>query len=111
MALEAMLAQRHPESDFVFHKKEGSRWTAIHDSFSALVRRCGLQADPPFTIARHTLRHAFASLLAIAGAPLRAIQKLKFHRDDREIRPSEWGGPFYGGADLPSSGKQHEIEV
>ncbi len=74
-----MLTKKHPESDFVFHKKEGSRWTAIHASFNALVRRCDLQADPPFNITLHTLRHTFGSWLAIAGVSLRAIQKLMGH--------------------------------
>ena len=37
--------------------KDGGRWTTIHDSFNALVRRCDLQADPPFNITLHTLRY------------------------------------------------------
>ena len=37
--------------------KDGGRWTTIHDSFNALVRRCDLQADPSFNITLHTLRY------------------------------------------------------
>ena len=69
----------HSQSDFVFHRKDGSRWTNIHDSFDRLVKRCELQAEPPFNITLHTLRHTFGSWLAIAGVPLRAIQKLMGH--------------------------------
>ncbi len=79
-ALRSMLTKKHPESDFVFHKKDGRRWTAIHDSFNALVRRCGLQAESPSNITLHTLRHTFGSWLAIQGVPLRAIQKLMGHK-------------------------------
>ena len=78
-ALQSMLVKRHPQSDFVFHRKDGSRWTAIHDSFNALVRRCDLQADPPFNVTLHTLRYTFGSWLAMVGVPLRAIQKLMGH--------------------------------
>jgi site-specific recombinase XerD len=74
-----MLVKRHPQSDFVLHKKDGSRWSAIRDSFNALVRRCEPGADPPFNITLHTLRHTFGSWLAILGVPLRAIQKLMGH--------------------------------
>lgn len=40
-ALHLMLAKEHPQSDFVFHRKDGSRWTDIHESFNAVVRWCG----------------------------------------------------------------------
>src|SRR5208337_2559270 len=79
-AVQSMLAKKHRASDFVFHKGDGGRWAAIHDSFKALVRRCGLQSDPPFNITLHTLRHTFGSWLAIEGVPLRAIQKLMGHK-------------------------------
>ena len=78
-ALHLMLAKEHPQSDFVFHRKDGSRWTDIHESFNAVVRRCDLQADPPFNITLHTLRHTFGSWLTIIGVPLRATQKLMSH--------------------------------
>ena len=79
-AVQSMLAKKHEASDFVFHKRDGGRWVAIHDSFKALVRRCGLQSDPPFNITLHTLRHTFGSWLAMEGVPLRAIQKLMGHK-------------------------------
>jgi integrase len=82
-ALEAVAALRlrkHPDSDFVFHKSDGRRWTAIHDSFRSVVAQAGLKAEPPFNVTPHTLRHTFGSWLAQAGVPLRTIQKLMGHR-------------------------------
>ncbi len=79
-ALRSLLARKHPGSNFVFHKRNGSRWTTIHDSFDALVEKCKLQAEAPFNVTPHTLRHTFGSWLAIAGVPLRGIQKLMGHR-------------------------------
>jgi len=79
-ALQSMLAKKHAASDFVFHKRDGDRWGAIHESFNVLVRRCGLKSEPPFNITLHTLRHTFGSWLAVEGVPLRAIQKLMGHK-------------------------------
>ena len=73
-ALQSMFAKKHGASDFVFHKRDGDRWGAIHESFNVLVRRCGLKSEPPFNITLHTLRHTFGSWLAVEGVPLRAIQ-------------------------------------
>ncbi len=122
MALQSMLAKRHPGSDFVFHKKDGSRWTALHDSFNALVRRCDLQADPPFNITLHTLRHTFGSWPAIAGVPLGAIQKLMGHNSIVTTeRYAHLSGESLTNAvqkletllpnSLPSSGKLDGIEL
>ena len=79
-ALQSMLAKKHGVSDIVFHRRDGDRWATIHESFNALVQRCGLLSDPPFNITLHTLRHTFGSWLAIEGIPLRAIQKLMGHK-------------------------------
>lgn len=76
----ALRVKKHTQSDFVFHKSDGRRWTAIHDSFRSAVAQAGLKADPPFNVTPHTLRHTFGSWLAQAGVPLRAIQKLMGHR-------------------------------
>jgi site-specific recombinase XerD len=80
MGLQSMLAKKHPKSEFVFHKKGGSRWATIHDSFNALIKRCGLGAARPFNITLHTMRHTFGSWLAIEGVSLRTIQKLMGHK-------------------------------
>jgi hypothetical protein len=49
-ALQSMLGKWHPQSDFVFHRSDGKRWTDIDDSFAQLVRHCELQAHPPFNV-------------------------------------------------------------
>ncbi len=76
VALETMLAKKHPNTDFVFHRFDGKRWTKILDAFKSLVRFAGL---PP-TITPHTLRRTFGSWLACAGVPMRTIQKLMGHQ-------------------------------
>jgi len=80
IALRSMLSRKHPQSEFVFHKKDGGRWTDIRGSFNALVERCELKADPPHNITIHSLRHTFGAWLASAGVPLRSIQKLMGHK-------------------------------
>ena len=113
--------KRHP-SDFVFHRKDGSRWTNIHDSFDRLLKRCELQAEPPFNITLHTLRHTFGSWLAMAGVPLRAIQKLMGHNSIVTTeRYAYLSGESLTGAvqrietllpnSLPSSRKRGKIEL
>lgn len=69
-ALQSMLVKRHPQSDFVFHRKDGSRWTAIHDSFNALgaamrlTVRSAIQHYAPHTSAHLRLmaRHSWRSI-------------------------------------------------
>jgi integrase len=78
-ALRSLLAKKHPSSGFVFHKSDGSRWVDVSNAFQSLVRRAGLRMDPPDNVTIHTLRHTFGSWLAIAGVPMRTIQKLMGH--------------------------------
>ncbi len=72
-ALPSLILKKHPTADFMFRKKDGSRWASVHKSSDALVQKCNLPAQPPFTVSAHSLRHTFGSWLAIAGVPLRAI--------------------------------------
>jgi len=78
-ALRNLLARKHPSSGFVFHKSDGSRWLDVSNAFQSLVRRAGLKTDPSDNVTIHTLRHTFGSWLAIAGVPMRTIQKLMGH--------------------------------
>lgn len=78
-ALRTLQEKRHSTSDFVFHKSDGSRWLDVSSAFHGLVRRAGLKTDPSDNVTIHTLRHTFGSWLAIAGVPMRSIQKLMGH--------------------------------
>ena len=95
VAIEAMLAHRKPGNlnlrggdpvegdDFIFHRPDGSPWRDIGDSMDRLFAAAGL--NPKGTrrrdrITLHSLRHTFASWLAISGVSLRRIQELLGHK-------------------------------
>src|SRR5207247_310423 len=80
-AVEIMRARRKPSKlkvqagrtvdvDFIFHRPDGSFWGDLADSMDALFVEAGLNADGTKRrdrITLHSLRHTFASWLAIAG--------------------------------------------
>ena len=77
----AQLKKKHSDSDFVFHRPDGSPWGDIGDSFNDLVVSAGLQKDHrPERLTPHSLRHTYASWLAIAGVSLRRNQGLLGHK-------------------------------
>jgi len=81
-ALMVLRQRKHPESDFVLHRTDGSPWKkrAVQDQFSDLVKSAGLHSsDPREHVAIHSLRHTFGSQLAIRGLPLGKIQALMGH--------------------------------
>ena len=81
-ACEALLTLRpakHPLTEFVFHKSTGDRWQDLSAGLDALVRRAGLDLAAG-SITLHTTRHTFGLWLALAGVPLRTIQKLMGHK-------------------------------
>ena len=65
---------RHPDSEWVFHKPDGTQWKSVRQSFENLVEDCKLKE-----VTLHTMRHSFASALAQRGVSLRAIQLLLGH--------------------------------
>src|SRR5262249_5074234 len=71
-AVQSQLGKKHADSDFVFHRPDGSPWGDIGDSIEELVIRAGLQRKEAHQrLTPHSLRHTFASWLAIAGVSLR----------------------------------------
>jgi integrase len=57
--------------DLVFPKPDGTPYSSIPNHFSKACQRAGLK-----DVTLHTLRHTFASRLAMAGIDLRTIQEL-----------------------------------
>jgi integrase len=79
-ALLRLLERKHPDCDFVFHRK-GRRWKSIDEAFAMAVDRSDIRNDPPENVTIHTLRHTAASHWAMMGIPLRVIQQLLGHRN------------------------------
>ena len=119
-AVEAMLAHRKPRTfslrngdsvagDFIFHRPDGSPWGEVANSMNRLFTDVGLNAEGTRRrdrITLHSLRHTFASWLAISGVSLRRIQELLGHKSIVTTeRYSHLGGngmqPYY--ADLAKS--------
>jgi integrase len=71
--VRAALARRIEKAPgaFVFAKRDGTRAHSITTAFEAACERAGLADVSP-----HTLRHTFASKLAMAGVDPRTIQEL-----------------------------------
>jgi integrase len=65
------LAERAGSSPYVFAKTDGSPYRSIKSTFKAACARAALTDVTP-----HTLRHTFASRLAMAGVDLRTVQEL-----------------------------------
>ncbi len=86
-AARSLLTQRiaeHPGMIFPAQKSntKSGHLSPYHALFTAAVQECGL--NPPGTpremlVVFHTLRHTFASWLAIAGVPLYTISQLMGH--------------------------------
>ena len=79
-AIENLLHVKHPASDLVFHRADGSRWGDIAASFDSLVDRAGLQRKAPDNLTLHSLRHTFASWCSLGGLSLRRLQAFLGHK-------------------------------
>src|SRR5262245_43254868 len=70
-ALEQRLSVAPTERPYVFTRASGAPYRSVKSIFKAACVRAGLKDVTP-----HTLRHTFASRLAMAGVDLRTIQEL-----------------------------------
>jgi integrase len=71
-------------SEPMFRKAKGKRWRDSHQHrpFSSAVERASI--TPPGSF--HTLRHTYASLAIMAGAPLHVVAANLGHRDDKMVQ-------------------------
>ena len=69
--------------DYVFASRDGDRIDRISNTFMRAVENLGLNegiTDPRQKVVFHTLRHTFASWLAIQGTPIYTIKELLGHQ-------------------------------
>jgi integrase len=77
-----MLPAQAPDA-FIFTDSSGGKIKEVSNAFQRAVERLGLNdgtKDARQRVVFHTLRHTFASWLAIQGTPIYTIAKLMGHR-------------------------------
>ena len=70
-------------SDFVFHSRDGGPIKEVSNAFDRAVKRIGFNkgiTDRRQKVTFHTLRHTFASWLAIHNKPIFTIKELLGHQ-------------------------------
>lgn len=75
--------QKRGESGYVFESRTGGRINKVSNAFERAVKDLGLNdvvTDRKQMVTFHTLRHTFASWLAMEGVPLFTIKELMGHR-------------------------------
>ena len=75
--------QKEDPEELVFKNRKGGKITEISNSFSRAVKQLGFNdgiTDTRQRVTFHTLRHTFASWLAIEGTPILTIKELLGHK-------------------------------
>lgn len=67
--------RKHPQSEYIFYKADGSQIKDIKKSFLTALRKSGIK-DCVF----HTLRHTAASHLVMSGIDLNTVRELLGHK-------------------------------
>jgi integrase len=67
--------RKHPQSEYIFCNKDGSRMTHVSKSFATALRKSGIK-DFKF----HDMRHTFASHLVMVGIDLNTVRELLGHK-------------------------------
>jgi integrase len=83
--VKEMLKSREPESpgELVFKSRKGEKIDSVSRTFERTVEDLGFNKgikDPRQKIVAHSLRHTFASWLALQGEPIQVIAELLGHR-------------------------------
>jgi integrase len=76
------------KTDYVFESRNGGKMTQVSRAYYRAVKKAGLNHGPDgkemtsrkHRINFHSLRHTYASWLAIAGVPLYTIKELMGHK-------------------------------
>ena len=83
--VEAILKDKKGKpNEYVFKNTKGRKITEVPKTFERTVKRLGLNngiEDRKDKVVFHTLRHTFASWLAMKGVPIYTISKLMGHKD------------------------------
>ena len=81
---EMLQARRPGKPDaYIFTTARGMKIKEVSNAFEGVIERCGFNKgvkDARRRVVFHTLRHTFASWLAIQGTPLYTIAKLMGHK-------------------------------
>lgn len=73
-----------PKDELIFKTKKGKRIREVSDTFSKVIDLLGFNkgvTDRRYKLTFHSLRHTYASWLALQGTQLQVIQQLMRHKD------------------------------
>ena len=80
---EILSSKKGKPDEYVFKNEKGNKLNKISNTFSRSVNKLGLNkgiTDRKNKVVFHTLRHTFASWLAIQGTPIYTIKELLGHK-------------------------------